>query len=77
MLDVNNYRKKKDMFLKDIAIKAGEEVLKTKKKVYLKPMNSYERKIVHITLQNVKNVSTKSIGRGKLKKIIVFYKNEN
>ena len=77
MLDVNNYRKKKDIFLKDIAIKAGEEVLKTKRKVYLKPMNAYERKVVHKTLQNVKNVTTKSIGKGKLKKIVVYYNNGN
>ncbi|TYB31862.1 MAG: hypothetical protein FXF47_01975 [Candidatus Mcinerneyibacterium aminivorans] len=77
MLDVNDYRKKKDMFLKDIAIKAGEEVLKTKKKVYLKPMNSYERKVVHKTLQNVKHVNTKSIGKGKLKKIVVYYSHES
>lgn len=77
MLDVNNYRKKKDIFLKDIAIKAGEEVLKTKRKVYLKPMNAYERKVVHKTLQNIKNVTTKSIGKGKLKKIVVYYNNGN
>jgi len=77
MLDVNNYRKKKDIFLKDIAIKAGEEVLKAKRKVYLKPMNAYERKVVHKTLQNIKNVTTKSIGKGKLKKIVVYYNNGN
>jgi|MTBAKSStandDraft_1061840.scaffolds.fasta_scaffold39294_2 spoIIIJ-associated protein len=73
MLDVNQYRKNKDVFLKDIALKAGEEVLKTGKDVILKPLNPYERKIVHTTLKKIKYVRTKSLGKGELKKILVTY----
>jgi spoIIIJ-associated protein len=73
MLDVNDYRKNKELFLKDIALKAGEEVLKTRKNVVLRPLNSYERKIVHTTLKKIKNVKTKSLGNGDLKKILVTY----
>ncbi len=73
LLDVNDYRKNKDIFLKEIALKAGEEVLKTKKEITLKPLNPYERKIVHVTLKKIKRIQTKSIGRGDLKKIIVSY----
>lgn len=73
LLDVNDYRKNKDVFLKEIALKAGEEVLKTKKEIVLKPLNPYERKIVHLTLKKIKRIQTKSIGRGELKKIIVSY----
>lgn len=73
LLDVNDYRKNKDVFLKEIALKAGEEVLKTKQEIVLKPLNPYERKIVHLTLKKIKRIQTKSIGRGDLKKIIVSY----
>ncbi len=73
LLDVNDYRKNKDIFLKEIALKAGEEVLKTKKDVVLKPLNPYERKIIHVTLKKIKKIQTKSLGRGDLKKIVVSY----
>ncbi len=76
MLDVNNYRKNKDIFLKDIALRAGEEVMKTRKNIMLKPLNSYERKIVHTTLKKIRNIKTKSLGKGELKKILVKYSNE-
>ncbi len=76
MLDVNNYRKNKDIFLKDIALRAGEEVLKSGKNILLKPLNSYERKIVHTTLKKIKNIKTKSLGKGELKKILVKYSDE-
>lgn len=37
-------------------------------------MNSYERRIIHITLQSNEKVETESIGEGPLKEIVVKYK---
>ena len=47
---------------------------KTRKPVVLEPMNPYERRIIHSTLQNDKYVSTKSEGEEPFRHVVVFMK---
>ena len=62
IVDVADYREKRDDSLKDLADRMARKVLKYKKSVKLSPMNAYDRRIVHTYLQNFKGVTTHSVG---------------
>lgn len=61
--DVADYRERRDDSLKDLADRMAREVLKKRKAIKLKPMNAYDRRIVHTYLQNFKGVNTHSVGK--------------
>lgn len=71
-LDIEGYRAKREATLKALARKKAEQVLKYKKSVILEPMNPYERKIIHSTIQDIEGVSTNSIGSENNRKVVVF-----
>lgn len=62
ILDVENYKDKKNKNIEFLAKRVAKEVAKTKFETKLDSMNSYERRIVHSTLANDKYVYTESIG---------------
>ena len=76
IVDIENYRNRKERNLNYIANKAASQVKKTKRPIILEPMNPFERRIIHLALQNDANVNTESIGDGILKKIKVNYVND-
>lgn len=61
--DVADYRERRDDSLKDLADRMARQVLKLRKSIKLKPMNAYDRRIVHTYLQNFKGVNTYSVGK--------------
>ncbi len=62
VLDVSEYKEKKEFFLEKAAKKVAKEVSRTKVEAKLDPMNSYERRIVHNALTNFRGVYTESEG---------------
>ena len=70
-LDINDYKKKKFEYLKDIARTVADEVFLSKKDKELEPMPSYERRIIHMELANRSDVLTESIGEGESRRIVV------
>lgn len=62
ILDVENYKDKKNHSIELLAKKVAREVAKTKFETKLDSMNSYERRIIHSTLANDKYVYTESVG---------------
>ena len=74
VLDIENYRDKRESTLKELALKVAEKVKKTGKSQLLEPMNPFERRIIHMTLQNDPDVNTKSEGNGSTKKVRVYLK---
>lgn len=70
-LDVNDYRRKKDQSVIDIAKTASREAEKEGKIVVLRPMSAYERRLVHLELSKEKNVTTESVGEGDDRRIVV------
>lgn len=62
VVDAENYRAKREKTLELLAIRLANKVVKTGKSVKLEPMNPYERKVIHATLQNHPYVTTKSEG---------------
>jgi spoIIIJ-associated protein len=70
-LDTENYRDRRRETLENLASNIAYKVRKTGKKFTLEPMNPYERRIIHSTLQNNKYVKTHSEGEPYRKVIIV------
>ncbi|QSX07576.1 protein jag [Alkalibacter rhizosphaerae] len=74
VIDTENYREKREATLKDLAHKLAKKVERTRKKVVLEPMNPYERRIIHATLQNHKRIYTYSEGEEPFRKVVIDLK---
>jgi spoIIIJ-associated protein len=70
-IDVEAYRARHHESLAHLALKYGEKVKKSGKPITLNPMNPYDRRIVHLTLQGDKDLKTMSRGEGLYKKVII------
>ncbi len=75
-LDVGNYREKREETLVRLANRLADKVSKSRKNMTLEPMNPYERRIIHATLQDYKSVETYSIGDEPNRKVVIKYKKE-
>ena len=73
-LDTENYRERRKATLENLAKNIAFKVKKTRKSVYLEPMNPYERRIIHSALQNDPYVSTHSEGEEPCRKVVVTMK---
>ena len=76
-VDINDYKKKKAEYLKEVALTAADEVAITKREKELSPMSSYERRVVHTELASRTDVATESVGeeperRVKIKPRLLF-----
>lgn len=70
-VDVDNYKKNKENYLKDLAWRVADEVLKTGREREIPLMSSFDRRIVHIELQERNDVLAESVGEGEERRIIV------
>ena len=74
VIDAENYRAKRQKTLEQLANRLAAQVVKTKKYVRLEPMNPYERKIIHATLQQNPDVSTRSEGEEPYRRVVIELK---
>lgn len=74
ILDIENYRIKREDTLKRLAIKFADNAKKYKKPQRFEPMNPYERRIIHSSLQDLPNIITYSEGEEPNRRVIVEYK---
>lgn len=70
-VDTENYRKKREEALVTLANKVAARVLKYKKNVTLEPMNANERRVIHSALQDVRGISTYSLGSEPNRRVVV------
>ncbi len=70
-LDIGGYLKNRQEILKQKALKAADRARRTNSEVALEPMNSAERRIVHITLANLEGIITYTVGDGENRKVCV------
>lgn len=70
-LDINDYKKKKTEYLKDLAKDLADQVALTKEEKVLAPMSSYERRIVHAELSKRQDVLTESQGQEPERCIVI------
>jgi len=71
VLDTENYRAKREETLVKLANRIAGKVAKTGKRVVLEPMNPYERRVLHATLQNNEKVETVSEGEEPYRRVII------
>lgn len=74
LVDIENYREKREESLIRYANKMAREVAKTKKTKKLDYMNPYERRIIHSALQNDRYVITYSEGTDPYRRLVIEYK---
>ena len=76
VIDVNEYKEKRELSLERLAKRIAREVAQTKVEVKLDSMNSYERRIIHNALTNNKRVYTESEGEEPNRYVVVKPKEE-
>ena len=74
VLDIGNYREKREKILEELAEKVSKTVLKNGKNITLEPMNAFERKIIHSKLQENPRIETYSIGEGDSRRVVIAKK---
>ena len=74
ILDAENYRSKREKTLVNLANRLAGKVERTGRSVTLEPMNPYERKVIHCTLQSHPAVQTRSEGKDPYRKVIIEMK---
>ncbi|MEI6875529.1 MAG: RNA-binding cell elongation regulator Jag/EloR, partial [Spirochaetota bacterium] len=74
ILDSENYRIRREESLVRLAYDSAEQVRRTRQSILLEPMNPFERRIVHTTLNDIVDVDTKSEGEGLYKQVRVHFK---
>lgn len=76
ILDTENYRVRREENLVHLAYNTADKVRSTHKSVLLEPMNPFERRLIHTTLNDVPEVETISEGEGLYKQVRVIFKGQ-
>jgi spoIIIJ-associated protein len=70
-INVGNYREKRETTLRALAHKNAAKVRKYGRNVVLEPMNPYERRIIHTTVQEIEGVTSHSVGSDSDRKVVI------
>jgi spoIIIJ-associated protein len=75
LVDVEDYRGRRERQLVDLAARAAERVVETGKMLQLEPMPALERRWVHLALRDNAGVATQSIGEEPNRRVVVLPRN--
>lgn len=71
ILDIENYRTRREETLRRLALRLADKVRHTGERIVLEPMNRHERKIIHMALQDNYRISTYSSGDEPYRKVVI------
>ena len=74
ILDSENYRIRREESLVRMAYTVADRVRENRGSMLLEPMNPFDRRLIHTTLNDIADVETKSEGEGLYKQVRVFYR---
>jgi len=74
IVDIEHYRQRRDENLRSLALRVAQQVQQTQRSMMLEPMSPYERRIVHMTLQDLPSVTTQSTGEGEQRRVVISLK---
>ena len=74
ILDTENYRVRREENLVHLAYTTADKVRSRRTSILLEPMNPFERRLIHTTLNDFSDIETKSEGDGLYKQVRVIYK---
>jgi spoIIIJ-associated protein len=72
ILDVENYRQRRETSLRDMATKVATRVAQTSRSITLEPMSPADRRIIHTALAEHPEVRTESAGEGENRKVTIM-----
>ncbi len=72
VVNINDYRQKREQTLMEMAKDAAERAKTTGEEVVMPPMESFDRRIVHMALAEDKAVHTESVGEGRDRRLIIY-----
>ena len=70
-VDIDGYKANRNQSIIDLANKTADQAVKIERNIHLDPMNAYDRRIVHTTLQEREDVTTESTGEGEKRHVVV------
>lgn len=70
-IDINNYRKKRENLILELARAAAKKTIAEKKEMQLPAMNAYERRLIHTELSKHPDVKTESAGEGRERCVVI------
>jgi spoIIIJ-associated protein len=71
VIDVENYRERRRKSLEDMALRLGEKAKRQRKTVTVDALSAADRRIIHAVLQDDPWVSTKSLGQGSYRRLLI------
>jgi spoIIIJ-associated protein len=74
ILDSENYRIRREESLVRLAYTVADRVRESRNSILLEPMNPFDRRLIHTTLNDIADVETKSEGEGLYKQVRVYYR---
>ncbi|MDR0730993.1 MAG: protein jag, partial [Treponema sp.] len=74
ILDSENYRIRREESLVRLAYTVADRVRESRSSILLEPMNPFDRRLIHTTLNDIADVETKSEGEGLYKQVRVYYR---
>ena len=74
IVDAENYRAKREKTLEKLAMRMADKVARSGRSFKLEPMNPYERKVIHATLQKDGRVVTRSEGQDPARRVVIDVK---
>ena len=74
IVDAENYRNRHEENIIRQATRTADQVMKSKRSRLLEPMNPFERRLVHTSLNDIVDVETKSEGEGLYRQVRIIYK---
>ena len=75
VVDSENYRKRREESLKQLAFKIADKAKRIQKPVATNPLNPHDRRIIHLTLKPDNELDTRSRGEGLMKKVLIIPRN--
>lgn len=70
-IDVHGYKSRQKNKLEDLAYKMANKALNQNRKVNLRPMSPYDRRIIHMVLSDEQDIETYSVGEGKDRHVVI------
>ena len=70
-VDTEDYRERREKTLEQLADKMAKKAVKSHRSLKLDPMNPYERKVIHATLQSNPHVTTRSEGQDPYRRVVI------
>ncbi len=72
VVDTENYRERRKKTLEDMALRLGEKAKRQRKTITVDSLSAADRRVIHVALQDDPWVTTKSLGKGAYRRLLII-----